>query len=231
VAATRGAQRVWPAAARGHCAHAGRLHAYTTTVRGDGPGSGGAGAGGRNSQANDNGDFGLGSGNCSAAAGFTLPAGSAYTLGNVTLRLATRSGGTAKVELFGDVGGNPGGQVLDTFTATGGSFGTQPGDLILSPDRPFTLQPDTTYWLSVTNPTGGLLFWWASSPPTTPTGIAASAGYREGNTDPPTGGAGSAQGTYSVEGTPLATGAPEPASLTLLGVGALGLLGYGWRKR
>jgi hypothetical protein len=30
---------------------------------------------------------------------------------------------------------------------------------------------------------------------------------------------------------PAATAAPEPASLTLLGLGALGLLGYGWRKR
>jgi hypothetical protein len=28
-----------------------------------------------------------------------------------------------------------------------------------------------------------------------------------------------------------ATAAPEPASLTLLGLGALGLLGYGWRRR
>jgi hypothetical protein len=32
-------------------------------------------------------------------------------------------------------------------------------------------------------------------------------------------------------GGAIATGAPEPASLTLVSIGALGLLGYGWRRR
>jgi hypothetical protein len=35
-----------------------------------------------------------------------------------------------------------------------------------------------------------------------------------------------------IAGTPAAaTAVPEPASLTLLGLGALGLLGYGWRRQ
>ena len=37
--------------------------------------------------------------------------------------------------------------------------------------------------------------------------------------------------TGTFQATPAASAAPEPASLTLLATGALGLLGYAWRKR
>ncbi len=36
---------------------------------------------------------------------------------------------------------------------------------------------------------------------------------------------------YTLEATFALSATPEPASLTLLGIGGLGLLGYGWRKR
>jgi hypothetical protein len=40
-----------------------------------------------------------------------------------------------------------------------------------------------------------------------------------------------ASGIVSPNLQPSATAAPEPASFTLLGIGAAGLLGYGWRRR
>jgi hypothetical protein len=44
-------------------------------------------------------------------------------------------------------------------------------------------------------------------------------------------GTGAHADSFTLQIGPAATAAPEPASLTLAATGALGLLGYGWRKR
>jgi hypothetical protein len=44
-------------------------------------------------------------------------------------------------------------------------------------------------------------------------------------------GTGNHADSLTVQIGPAATAAPEPASLTLLGIGGLSLLGYGWRRR
>jgi len=114
---------------------------------------------------------------------------------------------------------------------------SSPGDVSVTPIDPFTLQPGQTYWVVLTTLTGTGIGWSGSRSPITPTGIATSAGYRRSPFDPPTSpirplpDGDTFQGTYSVQGTPLATAAPEPASLTLLGIGGLCSLGYGWRRR
>jgi hypothetical protein len=44
-------------------------------------------------------------------------------------------------------------------------------------------------------------------------------------------GTGGLTGTLTYDSTPSATAVPEPSTLTLLSLGSLSLLGYGWRRR
>ena len=82
------------------------------------------------------------------------------------------------------------------------------------------------YWISIVNSQSSSSWRWAVS--NTPGDLAAS---RQGD--------GSAWKTLSglrqdeafTLLSPGVSAAPEPASLTLLGLGSLGLLGYGWRRR
>lgn len=164
-------------------------------------------------------------GNYSKAAGFTMPAGLPYSLDSVTLRLGRNDiNAVMQLDLFGDIGGNPGGPVLVSFTIPAFPLGIH--DVTFTPAVPFTLQPLTTYWLAATgsSPTANGIEWFASYPGITPTGIATSAGYRFDNTGvyPPLGSSG-VFNTFQVNGTPVV---PEPSTLALLGMGSIALLGW-----
>ena len=87
--------------------------------------------------------------------------------------------------------------------------------------------------------TGGGEFLWLSAPkpivpPGTPFSPDLQSGTRDGGIEPDwlrvgtdIVGQGTFNATFSLSGQTV----PEPASLTLAGLGALGLLGYGWWRR
>jgi hypothetical protein len=84
----------------------------------------------------------------------------------------------------------------------------------------------TTYWLVLrpTDPTSSEFGTWDQSLPVVKgavgTRFATDGAWQIGN---------GGQAAFDIEGTAVAV--PEPGSLTLLGVTAAGLLGFGWRNR
>lgn len=164
-------------------------------------------------------------GDFSKAAGFTMPAGTDYTLDSITLRLEVIDvDATLTVELYGDAGGDPVGPSLLTFINPALPAGTD--DFVFLPSGAFLLEAGLTYWIvaSGASPTLDGILWWGSNPGITPTGIATSAGYRFDDTGvlPPTGPSGILN-TFQVDGTAVAA-VPVPATLWLF---AVGLAGFG----
>jgi hypothetical protein len=161
--------------------------------------------------------------------GFTLPGGQNYSLDDIILRLDVQNiavDGIA-LQLFGDVGGAPGGTALldfltPTFTSTGIA------DYSFLPNSPFTLQASTTYWIAARGPSGSTIDWNASIPSATPTGIASTAGaYFSSDGTYPALGPSSILNSYQVDGTPVGTPVPGPLPV----FGAAAALGYSRKLR
>lgn len=161
--------------------------------------------------------------------GFSMAAGSDYSLDFVTLRLdITGTPGDVDpiVQIWSDVGGSPGAALTTLadpmFSATGIN------NYAFTTTGPFTLLADTTYWLVVSGAVGTSGFdWKASSPAVTPTGIATHFGSKFDTNGPPPTNDSSILNSYSINATEIA-GVPVPGSVALLGIG---LAGIGYRRR
>lgn len=161
------------------------------------------------------------SGRLSKAAGFSLPAVSNYILDSIKLRLDVNDpSSTVSFSLYGDIGGNPGGSVLASFTTRALVEGI--GDYSLAPDHQIELQSLHTYWIAATgiSPTVDGVTWLASNPGLDPTGIATNAGYRSDSSGsfPPTR-LSTTKNTYQVNATVV----PEP-STCIFGIALAGIL-------
>jgi hypothetical protein len=145
------------------------------------------------------------------------------TLDVVRFAMSAVYPGPFEAVLAADNGGQPG----TTLEDLGSVSVTGPATIYsLSSGLHPLLTAGTEYWLILqpTNPNSQTLAFWHMSSPLVTAPAAATNDPAHGSWR-----AYSGQTAFDIEGTATAT--PEPASLTLLGVSAVCLLGYGWRQR
>jgi hypothetical protein len=152
------------------------------------------------------------------------------TLASVTLRLQNQSAAdeTVTVNLFSNNSGKPGSSLLTFGSVTVPVNFFSFTDFMLSAPSVFTLQANTTYWLEAETSNG---VYWSMTGSTASTGPGTLPSFpAEALSPPPWGLFSFGRLQMEVDGAEV-TATPEPASLTLLGTGAAGMVSYGWRRR
>lgn len=102
--------------------------------------------------------FGPGGTTVFKAGGFTM-GGSAFDLLDAVLTLDGAAGGQPVVAIYSDAAGAPGAQLV---ALSGGPIGAL-GDYSFTPNAPFTLEANTSYWLYVVDSGNGGNFNWIST--------------------------------------------------------------------